>query len=144
MLGEQNKALVRRYYDELWNAWNLDVADEIIGADIAFRGSLGLTTKGLEGFKQYVNTVRAAFPDFHNTIEELIAEGDKVVARLTYRGTHRGTLFGIAPTGKRVTYTGVAIFRIAGGKVADGWVMGDTLGLMRQLGATSVSEALSR
>ncbi len=138
MACEENKALVRRYYDELWNAWSVGVADEIIAADMAFRGSLGVMTKGREGFKQYVATVRTAFPDFHNAIEELIGEGDTVVARLTYRGTHRGPLFGIAPTGRRVTYSGVAIFRIAGGKLVDGWVMGDTLGLMRQLGATSI------
>ncbi|HWU37535.1 MAG TPA: ester cyclase, partial [Candidatus Acidoferrum sp.] len=85
--------------------------------------------------------VRAAFPDFHNTIEELIAEGDKVVARLTYRGTHRGHLFGIVPTGRQVVYSGIAIFRIAGGKIVDGWVIGDTLALMQQLGAVPVMGA---
>jgi predicted ester cyclase len=135
---ENNKSLVRRYYEKLWNTWDLGVADEMIAPDIAFRGSLGLTTRGLEGFKQYAATVRAAFPDFHNTIEDLIAEGDTVVARLIYSGTHRGPLFGIAPTGKQVTYAGVAIFRITGSKIVDGWVMGDTLGLLRQLGATTL------
>ena len=79
-------------------------------------------------------TVRAAFPDFHNTIEDLIAEGNRVAARLSYRGTHRGELFRIAPTGRRVTYSGIALFRIAGGKIIDVWVIGDTLGLLRQLG----------
>lgn len=135
MTTTTNKELIRRYYEELWNNWNLDVADEIVAEDIAFRGSLSVTVQGRDGFKQYVATVRAAFPDFHNTVEDLIAEGDKVVARLTYRGTHKGTLFGIAPTGKQVTYAGIAIFRIADGKIVDGYVMGDTLGLMQQLGA---------
>jgi len=79
--------------------------------------------------------VRTAFPDFHNTIEELIAEGDSVVARLTYRATHRGELFGIPATGKAIEYAGVAIFRVRKEQVAEGWVLGDTLGLMRQLGA---------
>lgn len=134
---EENKAIIRRYYEELWNPWDLDVADELIAPDMAFRGSLSVTVQGRTGFKQYVNLVRTAFPDFHNTIEELIAEGDRVVARLTYRGTHRGQLFNIAPTGRSVTYQGIAIFRIAGGQIVDGWVMGDTLGLMRQLGAIS-------
>lgn len=135
MSVKDNKALISRYYDELWNKWNLAVADELIAPEIAFRGSLAVTVQGLGGFKEYVSMVRAAFPDFHNSIEELIAEGDKVVARLTYSGTHRGELFDIAATGKRVTYSGIAIFRIAEGLISDGWVIGDTLGLMKQLGA---------
>lgn len=136
MSAEANKAIVRRYYEELWNQWNLRVADELIDAGISFSGSLGVTVKGLEGFKQYVTLVRRAFPDFHNTIEDLIAERDRVVARLTYHGTHRGELFGIPPTGKQVTYAGIAIFRIAEGKIVDGWVLGDMYGLMKQLGVT--------
>lgn len=135
MSVKDNKALISRYYDDLWNKWNLAVADELIAPEIAFRGSLAVTVQGLGGFKEYVSMVRAAFPDFHNSIEELIAEGDKVVARLTYSGTHRGELFDIAATGKRVTYSGIAIFRIAEGLISDGWVIGDTLGLMKQLGA---------
>lgn len=136
MSAEANKAIVRRYYEELWNQWNLRVADELIDAGISFSGSLGVTVKGLEGFKQYVTLVRRAFPDFHNTIEDLIAERDRVVARLTYHGTHRGELFGIPPIGKRVTYAGIAIFRIVEGKIVDGWVLGDMYGLMKQLGVT--------
>ena len=101
---------------------------------MTFRGSLAVSTRGRDGFRQYMMTVRTAFPDFHNTVEELIAEGDKVVARLTYRGTHRGQLFGFAPTGKAVTYSGVAVFHIERGKIVEGWVLGDTVGLMRQLG----------
>jgi predicted ester cyclase len=111
------------------------VADEIISPEIAFRGSLGVRVNGLNAFKRYVQLVRDAFPDFHNTIEEMIVEGDRVAARLTYRGTHRGPLFGIAPAGRAVQYSGVALFRIRAGKIVDGWVLGDTLGLMRQLGA---------
>lgn len=133
MSAEANKAMIRKYYEDLWNKWNLSLSDELIDAGISFRGSLGVTVQGLEGFKQYVTLVRGAFPDFHNTIEDLIAEGDKVVARLTYHGTHRGELFGIAPTGKRVTYAGIAIFRIADGRIVEGWVIGDTYGLMKQL-----------
>jgi steroid delta-isomerase-like uncharacterized protein len=134
MPTEQNKALIRRYYEDMWNRWDMAVADEIISPNIEFRGSLALTVKGLGGFKSYVNLVRAAFPDFRNTIEYMVAEADMVAARLTYTGTHRGELFGIAPTGKQVSYSGAAFFRIANDKIVDGWVMGDTLGLMRQLG----------
>ena len=133
MSVEVNKALVRRYYEELWNRWDLKLADELIAPNVAFRGSLGTATSGIEGFRQYVGSVRAAFPDFQNTIEELIAEGDRVVARLTYRGTHQGDLFGIPPTGKQVTYAGLALFRIAEGKIVDIYVVGDTLSLMQQL-----------
>jgi steroid delta-isomerase-like uncharacterized protein len=138
---EENKNIVRRYYHDLWNKWDLGVADELVATDILFRGSLGVSAQGLEGFKEYVRLVRNAFPDFQNNIEELIGEGDKVVARLTYRATHGGEVFGIAPTGKLVTYSGVAIFRIADAKIAEGWVLGDTAGLMRQLGATLPGES---
>ena len=111
------------------------MADEIISPEIAFRGSLAVMVNGLDGFKSYVTLVRSAFPDFHNTMEEMIAEGDRVAARLTYRGTHRGELFGIAPTGRKVSYAGAAIFRIRSGKIVHGWVLGDTTGLRGQLGA---------
>src|SRR5262249_10298972 len=110
---ESRKALVRRYYDEMWNRWNFAVADELISESISFRGSLGVSVKGRDEFKEYMRTVQRAFPDFHNQIEELIAEEEKMVARLTYTGTHQGTLFGIEPTGKKVSYAGVAIFRIS-------------------------------
>jgi uncharacterized protein len=130
---ESNKAIIRRYYEELWNAWHVDIADELIAIDVSFLGSLGVKVHGRANFVDYVHLVRRAFPDFHNTIEEIIAEGDKVVVRLTYSGTHRGELFGIGATGRRVTYSGIAIVRIADGKIAEGWVLGDTRGLIEQL-----------
>jgi steroid delta-isomerase-like uncharacterized protein len=130
---EENKALVRRYYEAMWNRWDLSLVDALIGEGLTFRGSLGIAVQGREGFRDYMGAVRRAFPDFHNRIEELVAEGDKVVVRLTYTGTQRGELFGIAPTGKRVAYAGVAIFRIEAGRIAEGWVLGDVHGLMQQL-----------
>jgi steroid delta-isomerase-like uncharacterized protein len=133
MSAERNKALVRRYYEEMWNCWDFDLADELIGEGLAFRGSLGVSVQGREGFREYMRTVRRAFPDFHNHVEELIAEDERVVARLTYTGTHRAEVFGIEATGRRVAYTGVAIFRIAEGRIALGWVLGDVHGLVRQL-----------
>lgn len=129
----EHKDLVRHYYEDLWNRWDFALADELIAERIAFRGSLGQTVQGRESFKAYVREVRRAFPDFHNQVEELVAEGDRVVARLTYTGTHAGELFGIAPTGRRVSYAGVAVFRIASGQIAEGWVLGDLYGLIRQL-----------
>jgi steroid delta-isomerase-like uncharacterized protein len=130
---EENKSLVGQYYAELWNRWDLSLVDELIGERITFRGSLGVTVQGRDGFRDYMRAVRRAFPDFHNGIEELVAEGDKVVARLTYTGTHHGELFGIGPTGKRVTYEGMALFRIEAGQITEGWVLGDVHGLMQQL-----------
>jgi steroid delta-isomerase-like uncharacterized protein len=106
-----NKDLVRRYYEELWNQWRLDLIDQLIASDFAFRGSIGLQVQGRDGFRDYMATIRAAFPDFHNVVEDLIAEGDQVAARLTYRGTHRGSLLGVAPTGRRISYAGMALFR---------------------------------
>ena len=111
----------------------MELADSIIAEHFTFRGSLGVTVEGLAGFKGYVAQVRAAFPDFHNRIEELIAEGGKVAARLTYSGTRRGEVFGISPTGRRIKYAGVALFRLEEEKLLDGWVLGDTRGLMKQL-----------
>jgi steroid delta-isomerase-like uncharacterized protein len=139
MLAEHNKALVQRYYEEMWNRWEFVLADEIIGDGVVFRGSLGVSVQGREGFKEYMRTVRRAFPDFHNHVEELIAEDDRVVARLTYTGTHHGEVFGIGATGRRVTYAGVAIFRIVEGCIVEGWVLGDIHGLLQQLrdGGTS-------
>ena len=128
-----NKLLVRRYYEALWNRWDFALADELIAEGIAFRGSLGQTVQGRKGFKAYMRAIRRAFPDFHNRVEELVAEGERVVARLTYTGTHAGELLGIAPTGRRVSYAGVALFRIASAQIAEGWVLGDLHGLIGQL-----------
>jgi len=128
-----NKALIRRYYADLWNRWDAAAIDELIAPGIEFRGSIGRTVHGIEEFRGYVEQIRGAFPDFHNEIEELIAEDDRVVARLTYSGTHRGTLFGMAGTGRRIRYDGIAIFTIRGGRIALAFVLGDVDGLKRQL-----------
>jgi steroid delta-isomerase-like uncharacterized protein len=133
MHTESHKALIRRYYEALWNRWDFALADELIAESIIFRGSLGVRVQGREGFKEYMRTVRAAFPDFHNHIEELIAENGRVAARLTYTGTHRGEALGVAPTGRRVSYAGVALFRVVEDRIVEGWVLGDVHGLLQQL-----------
>ena len=139
MHTESYKDVVRRYYEALWNRWDFALADELIAESFVFRGSLGISVHGREGFKEYMRTVRRAFPDFHNRIEELIAENERVAARLTYTGTHQGEVLGSGATGRRVSYAGVAIFRIAEGCIVEGWVLGDVHGLVQQLrdGATS-------
>jgi steroid delta-isomerase-like uncharacterized protein len=133
MHAESHKDLVRRYYDALWNRWDFALADELITESVIFRGSMGISVQGRDGFKAYMRVVRAAFPDFHNRIEELVAENDRVAARLTYTGTHQGEVLGIAPTGRRVSYAGVALFRVIEGRIAEGWVLGDAHGLVQQL-----------
>jgi steroid delta-isomerase-like uncharacterized protein len=130
------KSLIRRYYAELWNAWSVTALEELISPNIVFRGSIGTAVKGIEEFKQYVSKIRAAFPDFHNHIEELIGEGEKVVARLRYTGTHRGELFGFSGTGRKVTYQGIAIFQFREGKIVSGYVLGDTESLKHQIANT--------
>jgi len=131
---DENKNVILRYYADLWNRWDDALVAEIISPDIQFRGSLGVTVSGRNGFREYVARVRAAFPDFHNHVDELLAEGDGVAARLTYSGTHQGELYGSAPTHKRVEYGGIAFFRIFEGQITSGLVYGDTIGLMRQIG----------
>jgi len=128
-----SKSLIRRYYSELWKAWSAAAIEEFISPNIVFRGSIGTIVNGIGEFKKYVSKIRAAFPDFHNHIEEIIGEDDKVVARLTYTGTHRGELFAFSGTGRKVTYQGIAIFQFREGKIISGYVLGDAESLKRQI-----------
>ncbi len=123
MSVEGNKAVVRRLLNEVWNRADLAVADQIFDAAYAAHEQAS------------VPVVRAAFPDSHHTIEDLIAEGDKVVTRFTWRGTHRGEFMGVAPTGKPVTITAIDMVRIAEGRIVEHWAQADFLGLLQQLGA---------
>jgi steroid delta-isomerase-like uncharacterized protein len=125
-MTEQNRMTVRRFYHELWNGWKLELADEIVAEDLAFRGSLGASIRGRDGLKTYVQTIRAAFPDWHNEIDEMIAADDRVVTRMTWTGTHRGQFGNVAPTGTRVEYVGAAFFRLRSGVIEEAWVVGDS------------------
>lgn len=135
---ELNKAIIRRFFDEMWNPWNFAKADELLAPEIVFKGTLGNELHGRDAFRAYMCKVQSAFPDFHNTILEITAEDDRVVARTLYHGTHRGEIFGLAPTGKTIAYAGAAFFRIKDGQVTEGWVLGDLLGLLRQLDARTL------
>ena len=132
---EQNKAISRRADEELFNDGNLDVADELFAADFLYHDpTSGEAWRGPEGVKRYVRMFRTAFPDLRLTVEDQVAEGDNVAYRWTAHGTHRGELLGVAPTGRRVTLTGIAIARVVDGKIREMWENTDALGLMRQLG----------
>jgi steroid delta-isomerase-like uncharacterized protein len=140
MSEQENKNLVARYYKELWNKWNFALVDELLAKEFSFRGSLGTGMRGRAAFCDYMRRVQVIFPDFCNEIEEMVADRNRAVARLTYTGTHRGEIFGVAPTGKRVSYAGAAFFRIENGQVAQGWVLGDLAGLLGQLGARTLPQ----
>ena len=137
MSTEQNKALVRRMVDEIFNRGNMNLADEFLASDFVEREELppGIPS-GREGVTQLTTMLRSAFPDFKATIDDLVAEGDKVVIRQTWRGTHRSEFMGVPPTGKSVSFGVIDILRIAGGKVVEHWGLMDSMSLMQQLGAS--------
>ena len=125
-MSEENAAIARRFYEEVFDEGNLDAADDFLAAGVADH----------EGFKKSLAALFAAFPDLSVALEDVVSAGDKVIVRWTDRGTHRGEFLGVAPTGRRVATTGITVFRFAGGKIAEQWTNWDTLGLTAQLGAT--------
>ena len=134
-MSEQNKAIVRRVFEELRNQGNLSVADQLFTPNYTDHDSSSPDFgHGPESERKRVTLYRTAFPDMRLTIEDIIAEGETVMARWSCRGTHKGDLSGIAPTGKQFNISGVSIARLANGKMAEGWVNWDALGLMQQLG----------
>jgi steroid delta-isomerase-like uncharacterized protein len=134
-MSEQNKAIVRRLFEELWNKGNLSVADQLFSPNYAHHDPSTLDFgRGPESERKRATLYRTAFPDLQLTIEDLLAEGETVMARWSCRGTHKGDLSGIAPTGKQFNISGVTIARLANGKMAEGWVNWDAQGLMQQLG----------
>jgi steroid delta-isomerase-like uncharacterized protein len=134
MSVEENIALVRRHTEEFWNKGNLGISDQIHTSDYVFHDALSPELRGIKAYEQFVTMYRAAFPDLHFTEVDVIAAGDKVASRWTCVGTHQGELMGIPPTGKQTTTTGIDIFRIVDGKIAEEWVNWSTMALMQQLG----------
>ena len=138
MSVEENKALIRRLYDEVFVKWNLGVVDELVGPEFVGHEMVAArpeTPRGPIGFKQFYGWLRSAFPDLRYAVDDVIAEGDRVVVRWTWKCTHKGDFMGIAATGRQATVTGMAIYRIAGGKCVERWVELGLLGLLQQLGA---------
>lgn len=144
MSAEEHKAITRRFLEEVFAGGNLELVDELFAPDFVLHDpSVPQEVRGPEGIRQYVAMYRAAYPDTHFTIEDQIAEGEKIVTRWTGQGTHQGELMGIAPTGKQVTVTGIEVDRIAGGKIEETWVSYDALGMMQQLGVIPRPEEAS-
>lgn len=139
MSVEQNKALMRRFYDEVVNGGNLDTIDELASPDFVDHEAFPGLAAGREGVKQFFSMLRTAFPDLRMNVDDLIAEGDKAVARATMIGTHQGEFAGVAATGKTVSVATIDIVRIAEGKLAEHWGVTDTASMMEQLGAHPAS-----
>jgi len=134
-MSETNKTVVRRLFEEVWNKGNLPVTDELFAPNYAHHDSSTPDVgRGPESEKKRATLYRTAFPDLRLTIEDIIAEGETVTARWSCKGTHKGDLSGIAPTGKQFTISGISIARFTNGKMVEGWVNWDALGLMQQLG----------
>lgn len=133
MSAEENKALVERFVEEFWNEGNTSAADELMALDAEIHMPTGEVVD-VDGLKGFADTFRESFPDWHSTLEELVAEGDRVAERWTGRGTHQGELQGIPPTGKRVEVPGSVFYRIVGGKIVEFRGQLDMMGLMQQLG----------
>ena len=133
MSTEENKANVRRFADGL-NKKDIAVVDELCTPDFVYHDPANPQVRSREDYKQWFTGMFAAFPDLQFTIEDILAEGDKVAYRFTLRATHSGSWRGAPPTGKQISVTGTAIARIADGKTAEGWLNSDALGLVQQLG----------
>ena len=142
MSVENNKALIRRLYDEVFAKWNFGVVDDLVGPEFVGHEMPPGTPPGPVGFKQFSGWLRSAFPDLRYVVEDVIAEGDKVVVRWTWHCTHRGDFMGVPPTGKQATVSGMAIYRLAGGKCVERWVELSLLGLLQQLGAVPTPGAV--
>jgi predicted ester cyclase len=141
-----NKAIVRRWFDEVWNRGREETIDELfaphgIGYGL---GDTDVPTRGPAEFKLFANNLRGAIADIHMTIEDIMAEGDKVTVRITVEGTHTGSQLGVAPTGRRIRIAGVVMVRIANGQIVEGWNSWDQLGLLRQIGALPAANTPDR
>lgn len=133
---EESKSLVRRWMAEVWNKGNLTVADELFAPTYMHRTPT-TTFPNLEVFKQMISDFRAAVPDVQVTIQDLLTDGDKIITRWVLTGTHRGELFGIAPTNKPISLSGITIQRVENGKITESWAEFNAGGLRQYLSAGS-------
>jgi steroid delta-isomerase-like uncharacterized protein len=140
MTAQDNRAISRRFFEEFWNAGNPDALAELMAEDIIFRDRDVGEHRGHAATRDFIDMYRAAFPDLRFTIEEQIAEDDKVATRWTARGTHRGELMGIPPTGRSATVSGITIDRISQGRIRESIGSWDAMGLMQQLGVLAENQ----
>ena len=134
-MSAENKKVIAAFVEEVINQGRLNRADHLVALDFVELDPLPGQQQGREGLKDVIRGMRAAFPDLHWVLDEVVAEGDKVVSRFTWTGTHRATFLGIPSTDRKVTVKGVVIDRLVDGKMADSRILMDSLGLMQQLGA---------
>jgi len=130
-MSEQNKTLARRFYDEILNGRRMDFADEILSPEYVDHSAAG---PGLENFKQYFSMITSVFPDIKVTVEDLLADDDKVAVRLTVHGTQLGSFRGFPPVGRQATWTGMDIIHISDGRIIERWSERDFLNMLLQLG----------
>lgn len=145
-MTEINKAVARRWFEEVWNQGAEHVIDELYAKDAITHG-IGESEPDLHGpadFKPFVRNLRNSFPDLHMSIEDSVAEGDMVVVRVLMEGTHKGDGLGVPPTGRRVRVTGLVMARMVNGQMVEGWNNWDQLGLLRQIGALPGMEGPDR
>jgi steroid delta-isomerase-like uncharacterized protein len=134
MSTDRHKAIYRQFIQEAFNEARFDHLDALVAPDYFVHDRPPGTPNGREAIPAIVSSMRTAFPDFTLTIEELVAEGDVVSARSTFRGTHRGPIFGVAATGRPVEVTGLTLVRFRDGQLVESWVRNDQQGLLAQLG----------
>lgn len=140
MSNEENKALVRRFYEEVFNNKNMAGIDAFVAPTIIDHSLPPGTPGGIESVRQAVTMLLTAFPDLHLTLEDIIVEGDRVAVRCTMRGTHQGASLGMPPTGKQFTIPGVSLFHLDSGKVVEAWIVQDQLSMLQQLGLAPAPE----
>lgn len=127
------RALVTRFYERLWNAWDDAAVENTLALDFTFRGSLGQQTAGRDGWRAYRDMVRGGAPGFTNEVVELVVDEERAAARLRSTGTHLGPLLGVAASGRSFSYAGAAFFQARAGLLVDAWVLGDLESLRHQL-----------
>ncbi len=134
-MSAENKALTRRFLEEAFNEGNLDIVDELVTDGFVNHDAAAPEPQvGIAAARASISGYRDAFPDLKITIEEQVADGDRVATRWSARGTHRGELMGMPATGKQATVTGITIDKIENGRIAESWTNWDTLGMLQQLG----------
>lgn len=135
MSVNDNKEAIRRFWEEVFNQRKLELIDTLFTEDYVYHGAAGQDVRGREGLKQFLTMYFNAFPDMHAEVEDVFGEGDKVASRAMCRGTHKGELMGMPPTGKQIAIRVICTNRFEGNRAAEDWELPDLFGMMQQLGA---------